>query len=100
MQVLHERCCGLDVHKRTVVACVLSSSRGEGQVERLRTIPGVGPRTAEVILAEVGVDMERFPSASHLAAWAGMSPGNNQALDPSPAARAQADRLPTERSLS
>jgi transposase len=46
------------------------------QLARLRTIPGVGRRTAEVILAEAGVDMARFPSAAHLAAWAGVAPGN------------------------
>jgi transposase len=40
------------------------------------TIPGVGQRTAEVILAEVGLDMSRFPSAHHLASWAGICPGN------------------------
>jgi transposase len=43
---------------------------------RLRTIPGVGPRTAEVILAEVGPDVGRFRTHRHLAAWAGMCPGN------------------------
>lgn len=39
-------------------------------------IPGVGRRTAEVIVAEVGTDMSRFPTHRHLAAWAGMCPGN------------------------
>ena len=43
---------------------------------RLDGIPGVGPATAEVLLAEIGADMRRFPSAGHLAAWAGMCPGN------------------------
>jgi transposase len=47
------------------------------ELARLRTIPGVGPRTAEVIVAEVGADARRFPTAAHLAAWAGMCPGNN-----------------------
>ncbi len=47
------------------------------ELARLRTIPGVGPRTAEVIVAEVGTDVRRFPTAAHLAAWAGMCPGNN-----------------------
>lgn len=47
-------------------------------VELLQTIPGVGERVAEVIVAEIGVDMSRFPSASHLASWAGMCPGNNE----------------------
>ncbi len=47
------------------------------ELARLRTIPGVGPRTAEVILVEVGPDVARFPTHRHLAAWAGMAPGNN-----------------------
>jgi len=46
--------------------------------ELLQTIPGVGRRTAEVILAEIGHDLERFPTAGHLAAWAGMCPGNHE----------------------
>jgi transposase len=45
------------------------------QVRRLMTIPGVGKRTAEVVIAEMGVDMGRFPSAAHLASWAGLCPG-------------------------
>ena len=47
-------------------------------VERLRTIPGVDSRAAEVIVAEVGADMAPFATAAHLCSWAGMSPGNNQ----------------------
>ena len=46
--------------------------------QRLCTIPGVANRTAEVILAEIGTDMGRFPTAGHLASWAGMCPGNNE----------------------
>jgi len=45
---------------------------------RLQTIPGVGRRTAEVILAEIGTDMTRFPTAGHLASWAGVCPGQNE----------------------
>lgn len=45
--------------------------------DRLATIPGVGKRAAEVIIAEIGTDMSRFPTAGHLASWAGMCPGNN-----------------------
>jgi transposase len=48
------------------------------EVKLLDTIPGVDRRTAEVIIAECGPDMTRFPSASHLASWAGMCPGNNE----------------------
>ena len=40
--------------------------------------PGVSQRTAEVILAEIGTDMGQFPSAGHLASWAGLCPGNNE----------------------
>jgi transposase len=45
---------------------------------RLQTIPGVGTRTAEVIVAEIGVDMTRFATPAHLASWAGMCPGNHE----------------------
>ena len=45
------------------------------QLELLQTIPGVGEKVAQVILAETGGDMTRFPSAAHLAAWAGVAPG-------------------------
>ncbi|MBV9278690.1 MAG: IS110 family transposase [Chloroflexi bacterium] len=50
----------------------------EEEVALLDTIPGVGRQTAEVLVAEIGVAMERFPSAEHLASWAGMAPGNNE----------------------
>jgi transposase len=45
---------------------------------RLDTIPGIGRRTAEVLLAEVGPEVTRFPTAAHLASWAGMCPGNRE----------------------
>jgi len=44
----------------------------------LCTIPGISQRAAEGILAEIGLDMARFPSAGHLASWAGMCPGNSE----------------------
>jgi transposase len=47
-------------------------------VDLLVTIPGVAHRTAECLVAEIGVDMSVFPSAGHLASWAGMCPGNNK----------------------
>jgi transposase len=46
--------------------------------DRLDTIPGVGRRAAECILAEIGPDMSVFPDAEHLASWAGLCPGNNE----------------------
>ena len=47
-------------------------------VDLLCTIPGIGVRTALVIIAEIGVDMSRFPSAAHLASWVGLCPGNHE----------------------
>ncbi len=47
-------------------------------IERLEAIPGVGVRTAQVILAELGGDLSRFPTPQQLAAWAGVSPGNRE----------------------
>jgi transposase len=47
-------------------------------VQLLDTIPGVGETVAQIIVAEIGVDMERFPTDHHLASWAGMCPGNNE----------------------
>ncbi|MDP9310802.1 MAG: IS110 family transposase [Chloroflexota bacterium] len=44
-------------------------------IARLDTIPGIGRYMAEAVLAEIGTDMRRFPSAQHLASWAGMCPG-------------------------
>jgi transposase len=45
---------------------------------RLQGIPGVGERAAEVILGEIGPDVETFPTAGHLSSWAGLCPGNDQ----------------------
>ena len=44
----------------------------------LLVIPGIGRISAEQIIAEIGVDMSRFPSAHHLCSWAGLSPGDNE----------------------
>jgi transposase len=50
----------------------------EEAVILLDTIPGVSREMAEIIVSEIGVDMDRFPTANHLAAWAGVAPGNNE----------------------
>ncbi len=49
-----------------------------GAVQLLCTIPGIGELTAQNVIAEIGVDMSVFPTAAHLASWAGQCPGNDQ----------------------
>ena len=58
------------------------------------TIPGIGQRSAEVIVAETGADMSIFPTAAHLASWAGMLPGQQRIRRPG-----QIDRDPTRQPL-
>jgi transposase len=48
------------------------------QLAQLDQVPGINKRTAEVVIAEIGVDMSYFPSDGHLASWAGICPGNNE----------------------
>ncbi len=50
----------------------------EEVIERIDEIPGMGRRGAEQVVAEIGTDMNRFPTSQHLASWAGMCPGNNE----------------------
>jgi len=50
----------------------------EAHLLQLDTIPGVNQRTAESIVAVIGMDMTRFPNADHLVSWAGMCPGSNE----------------------
>ncbi|MDP8974653.1 MAG: IS110 family transposase [Actinomycetota bacterium] len=50
----------------------------EEALVRLDTIPGVGRSVAEALVAEIGTDLTRFPSAKHLASWAGLCPGNHE----------------------
>ena len=47
-------------------------------VARLDGIPGIDVKTAQVIIAELGIDMSRFPSAAHASSWAGLAPGQNE----------------------
>jgi len=50
----------------------------ESAIATIDKLPGIARRSAEVIIAEIGVDMSRFPSAAHLCSWAGVCPGNHQ----------------------
>ena len=50
----------------------------ETAIVTIDELPGIGRRSAEVILGELGTDMGRFPSAAHVSSWAGLCPGNHQ----------------------
>lgn len=50
----------------------------EGAIQKVNQIPGIGITSARSIIAEIGIDMSRFPSEAHISSWAGLSPGNNQ----------------------
>lgn len=50
----------------------------EDAIKKIDEIPGIGQISAQTILAEIGLNMDRFPTASHLASWAGLCPGNNE----------------------
>jgi transposase len=65
-------------HRDPTDAPSATGLRLEPALKLLMTIPGIGRRTAEVVLAEIGSDMSRFATSDKLAAWAGMCPGNNE----------------------
>ena len=69
-------------------------------IERLDEVPGINRRTAEVILAELGADMSRFPSDRHAAAWAGICPSNKESGGRRYAARSRQGNKALKRALS
>jgi transposase len=80
--VLTELLCQIDSLDETIARFNLEIEEYcrpfEEAVVLLDTIPGVARETAEIIVSEIGTDMSRFPTARHLASWAGVAPGNNE----------------------
>jgi transposase len=80
--VLTELLCQVDSLEATIArfdaAIRTACAPEEGAIDQIDPVPGIGRATAEVVLAEIGTDMSRFPSAGHLAAWVGVAPGNNE----------------------
>jgi transposase len=89
LSVVLATCCGIDVHKNTLAELDKAIGRLDSKIAELclpfaralavlDQIPGVNARIAQIIVAEVGLDMSRFQTAANLASWAGMCPGNRQ----------------------
>jgi transposase len=71
----------------------------ETEIQRLDSIPGVGRLTAEVWAAEIGFDLSHWPTAGHLASWAGVCPGNNQSAGKSKGGKTRQGNLWLRRAL-
>jgi transposase len=69
------------------IAATIAPFDQDDLLTRLQTIPGVGLKVAQVIVAEVGTNMNRFPNAAHLASWAGVAPGKNESAGRNRSAR-------------
>lgn len=82
--LLTELLCQIDSLDETIdhfdeeIRTACTDDGSEEVIGLLDTIPGVGRGLAEMLVAEIGTDMSRFPTAGHLAAWAGVAPGNNE----------------------
>jgi transposase len=72
----------------------------EAALLRLETISGVGRRTAEILAAEMGLDMSRFPTAGHLASWAGMCPGVHESAGKRKSGKRRAGNKALRRALT
>jgi transposase len=69
----------LDAEIATLDAAIAEHLQAEQEhLDRIDAIPGIGRRLAEVLIAEIGSDVRRFPSAAQLASWARICPGNHQ----------------------
>jgi transposase len=72
IEALHQALADVDARVGKTLAPIKHSAR------LLTSLPGVSDLTAQVMVAEIGVDMARFPTASHLISWTGLCPGNEE----------------------
>ena len=78
----------IEGHKRQVEASIDTEILKHSEaLTLLCSIPGIDVTSAAAIIAEIGTDMDAFPSAQHLCSWAGLAPGNNESADKRKSAR-------------
>ena len=79
LRLLHEQLKFLETQMATLDEQIQAQVRdSRDALERCTTIPGIAEVAAANLIAEIGVNREQFPSAQHLASWAGLCPGNHQ----------------------
>jgi transposase len=76
MKVIREQ--SAQINETEIMIREYMSGTYKAAVEAIDAIPGIGQVGAEQIIAEIGVDMSRFPTVAHLCSWAGICPGNNE----------------------
>lgn len=80
--ILRQLLADIELHERQIAeldgAIMERIKDDQGHIERLDEVPGINQRVGEIIVAEIGTSLDRFPSAKHLAKWIGLCPGNNE----------------------
>lgn len=100
LSVLLERIEGLNASIQKLDAQIIERNETHEKVlQRLQTIPGVGQRTAEVIVAEAGYDVSHFPTDAHLSSWIGLAPGQNESAGKRRSSRIRPGNLPLRSAL-
>ena len=76
MNVIKEQTVQIEKTERLILGYMTQAY--QDAVDAINGIPGIGQISAQQIIAEIGIDMSRFPDAAHLCNWAGICPGNNE----------------------
>lgn len=98
--ILLERVDGLNATISKLDAQIVERNKAHEKVlQRLQSIPGIGQRTAEVIVAEVGYDVSHFPSDGHLSSWIGLAPGQNESAGKRKSSRIPPGNMPLRSAL-
>ena len=86
MEQIYDKCCGVDVHKKLIVACIKHGRKQEVREfgattrELLDLVGWLTEGSAEVIISVIGTDMSRSPTDAHLSSWVAFAPATTRAL--------------------